>query len=282
MTDSAFGFDNPPDPGTLLAALRAGLTTQTFGRPHESRWLGSVESTNLIARAAALDGAPEGTLVVAEEQVAGRGRLGRRWLAPYGSSLLVSLLLRPPPTVRPTLLPFVAAVALAETLERRLGLVPELKWPNDVRLDGRKLAGILAETEYAGDRLDAVVVGVGLNCNIEARVLAELDQPATSLLAALGHPVDRVALLAAFLEEWERRYQDLLAGRSPLPDWQRRAWMLGRPVTVYPVEGAPWMGVAIGLSEAGALFVRDEAGACREVQAADVSVHSVESPGEAP
>ncbi|MCZ7570132.1 MAG: biotin--[acetyl-CoA-carboxylase] ligase [Ardenticatenaceae bacterium] len=259
-------------PDALLAALIKRLTTTTFGRPAESRWLGQVDSTNLIARAVARAGAPEGTLIVAEEQLAGRGRLGRRWQAPYGSSLLVSLLLRPPPTVSPALLPFVAAVAVAETLEQLFVLQPALKWPNDVQVGGRKLVGILAESDYIGDRLDAVVVGVGLNVNIAPDLLAPLAAPATSLLVELGRPVARVPLLATFLARWEQRYHALLAGESPLPAWRRRAPMLGAPVEVRPAEGPPWAGVALDVTASGALLVRDAGSTVRTVHAADVSV----------
>lgn len=275
---SVHSSDDQSVPDALLAALRDRLTTATFARPAESRWLGRVDSTNLIARAAARAGAPEGTLIVAEEQTAGRGRLGRRWQAPYGSSLLMSLLLRLPATVYPALLPFVTAVALAETLEQVFALQPTLKWPNDVQVMGRKLAGILAESEFVGDRPDAVVVGVGLNVNIGPEVLAPLVPPATSLLVELGHPVERVPLLAAFLARWEVGYLTLLAGESPLPAWRRRAPMLGAPVEVRPAGGPPWTGVALDVTEGGALLVRDATGKTRTVHAADVSVREATPP----
>lgn len=263
-------------PDALLPALRTLLTASTFGRPAESRWLGRVDSTNLIARDAARAGAPEGTLIVAEEQRAGRGRLGRRWQAPYGSSLLVSLLLRPPATVYPALLPFLTAVALAETMEQILAVQPALKWPNDVQVDGRKLAGILAESDYTGDQLDAVVVGVGLNVNIPRELLAPIAPPATSLLIELGRPVERVPLLAAFLARWENRYRALLRGESPVPAWRTRAPMLGAPIEVRPAEGSSWSGIALDVTDNGALLVRDAAGLVRTVHAADVSVRGTE------
>lgn len=257
-----------------MAALRASLATERFGRTAESRWLARVDSTNVILRAAARAGAPEGTIVAAEEQVAGRGRQGRRWQAPYGSSILVSLLLRPPPEVNAGLLPFVAAVAAAAILEEVFDLPVTLKWPNDVQVGGRKLAGILVEGEFTGDRLDGVVAGMGLNCNVDRATLAALDVPATSLLAELGRPVERVPLLAALLARWEQQYAALLAGTSPIPAWRQRVTMLGATIEVREEGLAPWQGVALDVVDGGALLVRDESGTIRTLHAAEVSVRA--------
>jgi len=180
------------EPETLLPRLRGRL-----GRPYEH--LGTTPSTQLLLG----PDAPEGALVTAEEQTAGRGRLGRRWLAPTGTSLLCSLQLRPP--VSPERLPEltgVAARACADAIAALTGLEPELKFPNDVLLGSRKVAGVLAEA-----REERVVLGMGINVNVPADALpADVDRPATSLLVETGSELDRAELLAEVLENLERRY----------------------------------------------------------------------------
>jgi BirA family transcriptional regulator, biotin operon repressor / biotin---[acetyl-CoA-carboxylase] ligase len=173
-----------------------------FGRPYEH--VGSTPSTQLLLT----PNAPEGALVVAEEQTAGRGRLGRRWFAPAGTSVLCSLQLRPDaPTERLPELTGVAARACAETIAALTGLEPALKFPNDVLVGGRKVAGILAEA-----RDGRVVLGIGINVNVPADDLpADVDRPATSLLVETGRELDRAELLAELLERLERRYDAWLS-----------------------------------------------------------------------
>jgi BirA family biotin operon repressor/biotin-[acetyl-CoA-carboxylase] ligase len=188
-----------PVDGSLMPEAVLPLLRGRFGRPYEH--VESTPSTQLLVSA----DAPEGALVVAEEQTAGRGRLGRRWLAPAGTSLLCSLQLRP--AVAPGRLPeltVAASHACAEAIAALTGLEPELKFPNDVLVDGRKIAGILAEA-----REERVVLGVGININVAADELPrEVERPATSLLVETGGEVDRAALLAELLERLERRYDE--------------------------------------------------------------------------
>jgi BirA family biotin operon repressor/biotin-[acetyl-CoA-carboxylase] ligase len=152
--------------------------------------------------------APEGAVAVAEEQTEGRGRLGRRWLAPPRTSILCSVLLRPPlPTARWPELSLLAGGACAEAIADVTGLAPTIKEPNDVLVHGRKAAGILAEASEG-----RVVLGVGINVNItESEFADELRASATSLVVELGRPVSRVTLLAALLERLERRYDAWVA-----------------------------------------------------------------------
>jgi BirA family biotin operon repressor/biotin-[acetyl-CoA-carboxylase] ligase len=174
-----------------------------FGRPYE--YVVSTPSTQLLLPSEA----PEGAVVAADEQTAGRGRLGRRWLAPAGTSLLCSLQLRPAiASERLPELTGVAARACADAVAALTGLEPELKFPNDVLIRGRKLAGVLAEA-----REGRVVLGVGVNVNVPAEELPqEVDRPATSVLVETGRELDRAELLAALLELLERRYDDWLSG----------------------------------------------------------------------
>jgi BirA family biotin operon repressor/biotin-[acetyl-CoA-carboxylase] ligase len=173
-----------------------------FGRPY--RYLERCESTQRELE----PDAPEGAVVVAEEQTAGRGRLGRPWIAAPGTSLLFSLNLRPAvETRRLPELSVVAGLASAEAIRQVTGLRPEIKLPNDLLVDERKLAGILAEA-----REERVVLGIGINVNVQPEDLpAGADRKATSLLAELGVPVDRAELLAMILLELERRYERWVA-----------------------------------------------------------------------
>jgi BirA family transcriptional regulator, biotin operon repressor / biotin---[acetyl-CoA-carboxylase] ligase len=185
-------------PDAVLPRLRG-----RFGR--EYRYVESTPSTQLLLP----PDAPEGALVVAGEQTAGRGRLGRRWLAPPGTSLLCSLQLRPP--VAPARLPEltgVAAHACAEAIAAVSGLAPDVKAPNDVLVEGLKVAGVLAEA-----REERVVLGVGVNVNVdESELPADVDLPATSLLVETGRRFDRADLLVELLERFERRYDEWVSG----------------------------------------------------------------------
>jgi BirA family transcriptional regulator, biotin operon repressor / biotin---[acetyl-CoA-carboxylase] ligase len=174
-----------------------------FGRPYE--YVASTPSTQLLLAPEA----PEGALVAAGEQTAGRGRLGRRWLAPAGTSLLCSLQLRPAiASERLPELTGVASLACAEAIAALTGVEPKLKFPNDVLVGDRKLAGILAEA-----REGRVVLGIGVNVNVPAEELPqEVDRPATSVLVETGRELDRAELLAELLERLERRYDAWLSG----------------------------------------------------------------------
>ncbi len=226
--------------------------------------LGRVDSTQAIAFALAADGAPDRTVVVAESQAAGRGRRGRTWHDEPGASLLVSVVLRPRlPAARLPTLSLVAAVAVAEALVAVTGVAPRLKWPNDVLVDGRKIAGILLES-----RLPEGTTILGIGINVAQRAFPpELAERATSLRLATGRDVDRETLLAAVLEALDRWRARLEAeGFEPVrARWRALADTLGRPVTVDGVSG-----VAVDVDDDGALLV-DEGGRRRRVVAGEVT-----------
>jgi BirA family transcriptional regulator, biotin operon repressor / biotin---[acetyl-CoA-carboxylase] ligase len=188
---------DPLSPEAVLPRLRG-----RFGRPYAH--VRSTPSTQLLLAPEA----PEGALVVAEEQTAGRGRLGRRWLAAAGTNVLCSLQLRPSvPTERLPELTGVAARACADAINAVTGLEPTVKFPNDVLLDGRKVAGVLAEA-----REGRVVLGIGINVNVpEDELPKDVDRPATSVLAATGRLTDRSELLAELLDRLERAYDAWLS-----------------------------------------------------------------------
>ena len=257
-------------PGEVVGALR----TRALGRP--LRHLESVDSTNREAERWALDGAPEGAVVVAEHQGAGRGRLGRHWHDRAGESLLLSVVLRPPtPSASAPLLTFVAAVALAETCAH---WVPSeqvaIKWPNDVLVGGRKVAGILLELRAEGQQVEHVVLGVGVNVSGAATDLPpELRTSAGTLAEAAGDgPVPtRLATLCRFLERLEAGYDAFCADGpgSAVEQWNHWFHLAGERVAVQ-TPGGRVEGVALGLGPAGQLRLDDGTDTAVEIYSGDV------------
>jgi BirA family biotin operon repressor/biotin-[acetyl-CoA-carboxylase] ligase len=221
------------------------------------------DSTQDLARAAAGRGVDQGWTLITDLQRQGRGRQGRAWITPAGEALLLSMVLRPPIDVLAKL-PLLAGLAVAGGVELVTGVATDLKWPNDVLLAERKLAGILLERP-AGS---AVVVGMGINVNQSA---VELPERAISLAMALGRPVDREPLLAAILNDLANAYEraDREGVQWIVPAWRSRSSMLGRPLR-FVWEGAPREGVALDITEEGALRVRTTDGRELDLLAGEV------------
>ena len=256
MVSAVSGGDASLTPSSLRTAL-AGT------RFADVRWVAETGSTNADLAALAADGAPEGVVLVADHQIAGRGRLGRTWTAPAGSSLLLSVLFRPAlPVGHAHALTTAVALAAREACTEVAGITPGLKWPNDLVVavpgaDGaeRKLAGVLAESSLAGAHLDAVVVGIGLNVNWPRALPVEIADLATSLNHLAGDAVDRAGLLASLLVGLDRRYTALLGpgGRAALRDEEHAASAtLGRRVRVLRAHDEV-EGTAVGFTDEGAL-----------------------------
>ena len=254
-------------------AIREGLDTASLGR--NLVFLPETGSTNDEARRLAESGAPEGTLVITDHQTSGRGRLERRWEAPPGSSLLMSLLFRPPLAPHEVQrLTMVCGLAVIDAIESETGLRVGLKWPNDVVVGGAKVAGILTEIGSKGSVVDFAVVGLGLNINLDPEWLPDgLLVPATSLSRELERPVARLPLLRALLQAMETRYTALKAGHSPHVEWAERLVTLGQPVAVSTV-GAVLEGVAERVNADGALLLRLDSGRLETVMAGDVTSRS--------
>jgi len=223
----------------------------------------SSSSTQELARAAAARGAGEGWTVVTDVQREGRGRLGRPWVAPPETALLFSTILQPPLDVLP-LLPLLAALAVAGGIEGSTGAVPDLKWPNDVLLNGKKLAGILLERPAGPD----VVLGVGLNVNQSPQ---EVPDGGTSLAIELGYELERESLLAAILNDLGNAYER--ADREGIgwivPGWRSRSSMLGEAIAFHR-DGKLIRGIAEDVLADGALRVRLEDGAQISVVAGEI------------
>lgn len=248
------------------------LTTRQMGRG-QAAVLDTVTSTNTYLKGMARSGAPAGSLCLSETQSAGKGRLGRVWHSPAGQGLWLSVLARPdiPPADAP-LVTFCAAMAMARAVQQVTGLSPALKWPNDLVLSGKKLCGILLEVS-AGERLDYIIIGTGLNVG-QGAYPVELAHQATSIGDHTQPPARRLLLvhyLAALEDCLTRLEREGFAALAE--DYRRLSCTLGRPVHVTGSE--TFTGVAEDMDATGALLVRDEAGALHRVLAGDVSVRGV-------
>jgi len=255
-----------------------------------TRWLGKscqvllqVDSTNDLLKEMVQEGdndsPPTGFVLLAEYQRQGRGRMARRWEAPPGSSLLLSMLLRPNwPAAQANWLTMLVSLAACEAIAAHAELEVGLKWPNDVMVQQNnrwhKVSGILQEGAFDADgRLQWAIVGIGINVNIPANELPEGITPPTSLLAATGQAVPRLPLLRTFLERVEELYDDVGNGRSPQPFWQNKLITLGQPVRVtHHQTSDTFTGIAEATDDAGHLLVRDETGELHTVTAADVTL----------
>jgi len=256
-------------------AIRAALCRVALVR--EVVYLPSVSSTNDVAHRLAEHGAPNASLIVADDQVAGRGRLSRAWYMAPRSAIAMSLVVRPQlEAARAQRLTLLAGLAAAEGIEQVTGLPAQLKWPNDVVMPNAergwlKMGGILTETSIAGSQVEYAVIGIGLNINVRFDDQPHLAETATSVMQQLGHEVDRLSVLAAVVERFAFRYDWLGAGDALRAAWSARLATLGRRVEARLTDT-----VLFGLAEAvdadGALLLRADDGRLHRLLAADVIV----------
>lgn len=270
--------------------VREGLRTQRLG--HVVHYFDSTETTQDDARRLAEAGAPEGTMVIAEEQRSPRGRLGRAYFTPPGG-LWFSLILRPHRSPDQVIhLSLLAGVGVHQAIEEVTGLRPWIRWPNDLLVGDRKLVGIGVELASEQDVLHYVIVGIGVNVNISMRDFpADLRPIAISLRELLGRDVPRVPLLQRILERIEALYDRYLAvGPAPvLEAWRALPSLLGQRVTVEELQpirpgietGGRWEGTAIDLDDDGALLVRTDDGRLHPVVAGDVRIATPKGPQDA-
>ncbi len=233
------------------------LTTRRFG--HAIRYERSLPSTQPYAHQWAREGAQEGALVIADEQTAGRGRLGRRWIAPAGAGIWMSLILRPPiPLAYASQLTLVASVGISQGISDYTGLSLGIKWPNDLLIANKKVCGILTELRGEQDRVDYVILGIGINVNLKREQLPEeLQEKVTSLSMASGKDYSRRELLLAILVALENIYDLYLKeGFEPIRTlWEQEARIQGRKIVASTPQGTI-TGTAIGLDKNGSLLLQ--------------------------
>jgi len=238
----------------------------------------TVVSTSDVARSLLARKAADGTVILAEEQTGGRGRLGRRWVAPPGSSILASFILRPQglPTRSAFLLTAAMGAALWQSVQQTCAPCDALylKWPNDLYLSGGKVAGILTEVDFSGETVGWAIIGVGINVNFDPATVAQLPATATSLSAAVGHPLSRAILFRHLCTGFEQRYRQLQAGdhATVLAEWSSRLGWRGQAVTVSDGGQPVLRGIFEGVDADGALILGLADGSSQRVVAGDLSL----------
>lgn len=260
------------------------LGVQEIADRLQTKWMGrkavlleEVDSTNLAAKRMAAEGAPEGTLILARRQTAGRGRMGRSWKSPEEGCIFMTVLLRPglPPQSAPVLT-LLVGMAVCKAVRQTTGLLAEIKWPNDVLLDGKKICGILTEMSAEMEEIHYVAAGIGINVNVPA-LPEEISKTATSLAIAGGKAYCRADVVAAVLLELEVLYERYLAEGSFsgfVREYEALCHTVGRKVAVIGRETRE--GTAVGVCETGELLVELSSGGILAVNSGEVSVRASE------
>jgi BirA family biotin operon repressor/biotin-[acetyl-CoA-carboxylase] ligase len=268
----SLGYRLLATPDRLVASdIENGLNCRLIGQKVIS--FTETDSTNVQARRIAEEGGIEGTVVVADQQNSGRGRLGRRWESPSGVNLYCSILLRPQiPVQQAPQLTFLSAVTVVETLKEVCQLTAEVKWPNDILVNGAKISGLLNEMSAETEQIHFVILGVGINLNMTASQFPDgLNYPATSVLLETGNPVDRLVFLRAFLQRLDLYYAEFLQeGFAPIRDrWENLCNLINVQVEV-DLGSHHCCGTVVGLDSDGALRLQLENGKVERILAGDI------------
>jgi BirA family transcriptional regulator, biotin operon repressor / biotin---[acetyl-CoA-carboxylase] ligase len=266
-SSSDLGYKLVESPNLLLPyELQRNLETDYIGK--KIHYFEEVDSTNNVAKKLAENGAEEGTIVIAETQSRGRGRRGKNWISPTGG-VWMSIILRPhsPPADAPQLT-LMTGVAVAQTLKKECGLDVGIKWPNDILIGEKKVCGILTEANAKFNTLDYVIVGIGIDANVDTEIFpSDVREGATSLKRELNKEIMGVILVQEFLKNFEEIYDDFTAGNFPeiLGEWRRLSKTIGSYVEVRKQLGKIVRGEAIGINNTGALILELDDGNLRKV-----------------
>lgn len=254
------------------AAVTVGLKTKHLGQ--SIHFYDTIGSTQKEALRLADEGAVHGTVILTNEQVSGRGRLGHSWQSQRGKNIALSMILRPElPIEKTPQLTLLTAVAIAKCIEKVTNLSCGIKWPNDILCDGKKLVGILTELQAEATYVKAVVIGVGINVNIDVSSFpAELKTSAASLKSLTGKNYSLALIIQEFLESFEALYTRYLSeGFTCIrPLWEQRALNLGKQIKVRQPGGRIIEGVASGISDEGVLLLKKSDGSIAKIYSADV------------
>ena len=249
------------------AAITNNLETRFIGQ--RVIYYPSLTSTMEVAKREAQQGAAEGTIIIADEQTAGKGRMKRLWLSPRGS-IALSVILYPDVAYLPSLV-MLASLAVVHSIEAVTGLKAQVKWPNDVLINGKKVCGILVESELRRDIVNYAIVGIGVNVNLRLADFPEILSIATSLSDELGREVSPLELIRRLLVEIERLYLALPAGESIYEEWRDRLVTLGRRVSVN-WGTTSYEGIAESVASDGSLLLRHSDGSLTKIVAGDVTL----------
>jgi BirA family biotin operon repressor/biotin-[acetyl-CoA-carboxylase] ligase len=283
LQSEGYKIESSPKKGYRLSSLPdllspgevcPDLTTRVLGRTHYLYYQ-ELDSTNNQARSLAAQGYPEGTVVITEMQTAGRGRRGRSWFSPAVTGIYFSIILRPVmPLKEISRLSLVTAAAVAETLETELNLPARIKWPNDILINSRKIAGILSEAVTDMDGVEYIIIGVGLNTNNSIQSFPDdFRIPATSALIECTRPASRSKLLQSLLKNLENRYFQLLDGdfAGILDKVKRMSMVIGQNLKLDTINGFI-IGQAIDINTDGFLVVRDQSGTIHTIMSGEISI----------
>lgn len=254
--------------------IKHHLNTKQLGQ--RIRYFESVTSTQEIAHRVALEeDASEGEIIIAEEQLNGKGRLGRTWYSPKGTGIWMSIILRPqiPPHHAPQLT-LLAAVSVVNAIQRVTGIHADIKWPNDILVNGKKVVGILTELQAEADRVKTVIIGLGINVNTEQSFFPTiLREKASSLRIENGNKVNRAILVRAILEEMEKLYYSYLdEGFLVIKTlWEGFAASIGKTITARTLKGE-LVGVAKGITDEGSLLLETSDGQIHNLYSADIDI----------
>lgn len=253
--------------------ISLGLSTKFIG--HSIHYLDSTDSTQKVAHQLSQEGCPEGTIVIAEEQKNGRGRLTRHWHSPKYTGVWMSIVLRPtlPPQKAPQFT-LITAIAVVQAIEELTSVLPEIKWPNDILINGKKVTGILTELQADVDKINSIIIGIGINVNQQLTDFPdELQSIATSLAIESGRKITRAKLIQCILTKLEKYYHLYLEkGFAPLKIlWESYAISIGKEIVARTVTGSI-TGRAIGITEEGILKIEDHSGLTHEIYSADIEI----------
>jgi BirA family transcriptional regulator, biotin operon repressor / biotin---[acetyl-CoA-carboxylase] ligase len=253
--------------------IRLGLTTHFIGR--NIHYEETVESTQRIAHHFASENVPEGTVIVAEEQLSGRGRMDRKWHSPKYTGIWMSLVIRPNiPLSNAPQLTLLTAVAIVQAIEETTDLLPEIKWPNDILINGKKVTGILTELQAEADRIHSIIIGIGLNVNqaVEDFPL-ELRETASSLFIESGEKVSRSEVIRSIFKNFEKLYTVYLdQGFLPIKLlWEGYASSIGKYIRARTIT-TTIEGKALGITDDGVLKVEDQTGSIHHIYSADIEI----------
>ena len=243
------------------------LNTQFTGR--QLHYYTSTTSTMMVAKEIARQGATEGTIIIADEQTSGRGRLKRTWLSPTGS-LSISIILYPPLDILSQLI-MVSSVAVVKAIREITGIEARIKWPNDILIDGKKVCGILIESEVEGDDVKFAIIGIGVNINLNPMAFPDISTIATSLSHELGMEISKNELTSALLSHLEQLYLEARNGAPIYKEWQANMETLGKWIQIKAGESIE-RGWAETVTENGNLVLRRNDGSLTEILVGDVTV----------
>lgn len=284
LKEEGYQIEAVPNKGYHLLTVPDVLTESEIQSRLCTKWAGkkiycyeTIDSTNNAAKNAAEQGSLHGTLFLAEQQSFGKGRRGRSWVSPSGTGIWMTILLRP--QLEPSyasMMTLVAAFSMSRAIEEQTGLSAQIKWPNDVVVNGKKVCGILTEMSAEMERIHYVVIGLGTNVNIE-EFPEEIQDKATSLKIESGREIERVPVICAFLSDFEKDFENFMENQNLsglMEQYNKRLVNCGRKVLILDPEG-DYTGIAEGIDKNGALIVEKEKGETVKITSGEVSVRGI-------